>query len=237
MGRAAEGRTDMRHVLACIAAVVLVGCSGATGDATATPGTPAAGPATPAPAATPTSVAPPAPSAPPTPQSDVPALTTACVLTVPDRDALPQVRLAHPAAWLAPDGTCGFFDPRPASLPPGIEAPDVDVRWKIDLVPFAQFSAPSPTIDVVARMSTTVAGRPALRTVGTATGEGFFAAGTETITWAVELSSAPGRQATLVGSVADVTGVDYRTAVGVLDAMAARVVIADRGAPSTSPTS
>jgi hypothetical protein len=84
---------------------------------------------------------------------------------------------------------------------------------------------PSPTIGVTSRTAATVAGRDAQRVVGTATGEGLFDAGVETTTWIVVLVSAPDDPAVVVGAVADVPGVDYATAVEVLDAMAETLTI------------
>lgn len=164
------------------------------------------------------------------PWTDAVALDASCLLEHTGPEDLPSVELQYPSGWDRGDeslGTCRYFDPEPVEIPDAAEAFDVDVRWDIEPVAFSEAAQPDEATDEVERLPTTVDGHQAVRITATSTGEALLPEGIATTTWLVDLdigTDDPG--GTLVGTTADVDGVDYEQAGDVLDRMARSADIA-----------
>lgn len=209
----------MRSTLLILLALVLVLAACADEDV-ASPDLGDPGTAAPSPDPAPTVTGAPAPTDAPTDtQTDAPAdavaLDATCVL---EPDGLPAVELAHPAGWdVGTEATtaCRFFDPEATDLPADAEATAIAVRWSVDPVLFARAAEPGPDAQDTTRLPTAVDGRQAVRISGASTGDALLPDGVDRTIWIIDLGDG-----VLVGSSADVAGVDHAQAVDVLDRMA-----------------
>lgn len=162
------------------------------------------------------------------------ALSASCRLEG-DVDA-PPITLAHPDGWRLE--ACGRFDPEAGEPDGATDGTAVDVTWEVvdrtyreatNLTRGSQIES-LPTVHEPA--TTVVSGHQAGRFVTERSGEhGPWQEGTVTTQWFVDLDLAgvaASSRPVLVGTVADVAGVDHAAAVDVLDAMARSIEIDDR---------
>lgn len=149
--------------------------------------------------------------------------------------AAPTITIAHPDGWRADD--CGAFDPEVGDGVP-TDTMAVDISWNVveedyrDATDLLLGSSVSKLPTVHQQVDSVVAGHQAVRFVTERSGDdGPWPEGTETTQWFVDLDlagEATGSGPVLVGTVADVEGVDYAAAVDVLDEMAYAIEVDDR---------
>lgn len=127
--------------------------------------------------------------------------------------------VAYPADWHTNAGdvlpACSYFHPVPFELRPGTEALEIAIRVDREPIAFDLFTEPGPTRDEQSREELELAGRPAVRVVYTATGEGLLPRGVRGYEYAVDLDGD-----TLVLSTLEAGEADFERSREVLDAMA-----------------
>jgi hypothetical protein len=139
--------------------------------------------------------------------------------------------VAYPPGWVTtPQGEaapgCAWFGSAPFTVVPNSDERPTSIAVKVEPVPLDTVSAPGP--GQLARISTTVAERRAVRIEESATGDGLLPAGTAVVHSAVDAQGVVPAGGTLVLDLRGSPGADIRTLTLVLDRMAASVRLAGR---------
>jgi hypothetical protein len=141
--------------------------------------------------------------------------------------------IRYPEGWHTNDEgplpACSFFHPSEFDIPEATEVTEFAVMTRREPVELERIAGEDPGVRVLDRDDLEVDGRPAVRRLAEATGEGLFPEGLQYTQFFVDLNGE-----TLVLETYDVDGLDYEANVDVLEEMVASLELdaatADEGA-------
>jgi hypothetical protein len=142
-------------------------------------------------------------------------------------------RVRYPREWFVNDPSsarpCGFFHPRPFTVPKATEVPQLAVQVRAEQVAFDRAAPPAeaggPAEQVEERREMEIDGRRAVRVSATATGDALLPPGTKIVRYVVD-----GGEGVLIATTSElVRDVPFADAVAVLDAMATKLDVLSAG--------